>query len=177
MATCEVVRTYLQLESLADLRRTALPPTLHLRRLPSCSVATSRALYRAVGEAWHWHDRDAWPDAQLAQRLARPAISIWLLEDTQVADAPPLGYAELEQAADGAVEICYFGLVPAAIGRGLGAGFLSTVSEQAFALGATRVWLHTCTLDHPAALANYEKRGFVRFRRETYVATLPDAIG
>jgi GNAT superfamily N-acetyltransferase len=137
-------------------------------------VADSRGLYRAVGSAWHWRDRDAWPDAQLAARLARPEVSVWLLASAAEATASPLGYAELERGPEGVVEICYFGLLPSALGRGLGAGFLSTVCEQAFALGASRVWLHTCTLDHPAALANYEKRGFVRDRSETYFVDLPD---
>ncbi len=170
MPTVEVVRTYLQLGSIQDLRRVDLPADLRLQRLAACSVEISRQLYRAVGESWHWHDRDAWPDATLADRLARPQISVWVLTSPEGAT---LGYAELEQGDEGSVEICYFGLVPSAIGRGIGSGFLSTITEQAFALGARRVWLHTCTLDHPAALANYEKRGFVRYQRETYLATLP----
>ena len=171
MPTVEVVRTYLQLGSIQDLRPVDLPDGVRLQRLATCSVQTSRQLYQAVGEQWNWHDRDAWPDAMLADRLARPQISVWVLTSV---DGATLGYAELEQSDDGSVEICYFGLVPSAIGRGIGSGFLSTIAQQAFALGARRVWLHTCTLDHPAALANYEKRGFVSYRRETYLATLPD---
>ena len=174
MATRHVLRTYLQILSPHDLRRAPLPSNLRVRRLPACSVETSRSLYRAVGDPWHWHDRDAWPDAQLAERLARAQVSVWLLESSEPDTPNPLGYAELEQGPDGSIEICYFGLIPAAIGRGLGGGFLSTLVDEAFALGATRIWLHTCTLDHPAALANYEKRGFVRYRSETYATTLPD---
>jgi hypothetical protein len=51
---------------------------------------------------------------------------------------------------------------------------LTRAADEAWALGANRVWLHTCTLDSPHALPNYKARGFEEFRRERYVAQLPD---
>ena len=70
------------------------------------------------------------------------------------------------------VEILYFGLVPEAIGHGLGGFLLARTVEQAWALGAERVVLNTCTLDAPQALPNYEARGFVRVREEWYEAEI-----
>jgi hypothetical protein len=69
---------------------------------------------------------------------------------------------------DDSVEIAYFGLAPDAIGQGLGKHLLSYAVLDAWGMKPKRVWLHTCTLDHPAALPNYLARGFVPYRTETY---------
>jgi GNAT superfamily N-acetyltransferase len=82
----------------------------------------------------------------------------------------PAGYAELERQGAGDVEIAYFGLIPAFIGQGLGGWLLSHVIERAWAMAATtRVWVHTCSLDGPHALANYKARGMVEFATTTHV--------
>ena len=81
------------------------------------------------------------------------------------------GWYELRRVPeDDSVEIAYFGLAPDAIGVGLGKHLLSCAVRDAWALGPARVWLHTCTLDHPHALPNYEKRGFVPYKTEQYEA-------
>jgi GNAT superfamily N-acetyltransferase len=71
------------------------------------------------------------------------------------------GYIELTNDGAGDLEIAYFGLRPAFFGRGLGKYLLSYGVQRAWDSGAKRVWLHTCNLDGPAALANYLARGFV----------------
>ena len=78
----------------------------------------------------------------------------------------PAGYFELRRDRDGGVEIAYFGLLPEFTGRGLGGHLLTAAVERAWAPGPERVWLHTNTLDHPAALPNYLKRGFTAFHSE-----------
>lgn len=124
-----------------------------------------RALYTGVGAAYRWTDRLPWSDERLRQHLADPAISIWIL---RVHDAAA-GWFELVGPDDqGSVEIGLFGLMPDFVGRGLGRHLLSEAIRCAVSIGATRVWLHTCTLDHPAALPNYLARGFTPFRTETY---------
>jgi hypothetical protein len=70
------------------------------------------------------------------------------------------------------VEIVYFGLMRHAIGHGIGGAFLSDALARAWAGDTHRVWLHTCTLDHPAALPNYLKRGFSIVRTEQYTARI-----
>ncbi len=90
-------------------------------------------------------------------------------------DGTPAGYAELEAQPGGDVEIKYFGLLPAFIGLGLGGALLTDIIRRALALdGARRVWLHTCDLDHPGALANYQRRGFRIFKIEEGSEELPE---
>jgi GNAT superfamily N-acetyltransferase len=65
------------------------------------------------------------------------------------------------------VEIAYFGLLPAFIGRGLGGALLTNAIEEAWQMSPERVWVHTCTLDHPSALANYQARGMEVYKVES----------
>jgi GNAT superfamily N-acetyltransferase len=165
----EVVRTYLELRSLEQLRPARFDdPAVRVVRRDSIDTADYRRLYDAVGAPWHWTDRRAWSDERLARHLSRDVISVF---ECLVGD-DGAGFFELERHPDGAVEIAYFGLAQAFIGRGLGKALLTRAVEEAFALGATRVWLHTCTLDSPHALPNYRSRGFTPFNRETYVVQL-----
>jgi GNAT superfamily N-acetyltransferase len=167
----EVRRTYLQLKTLGDLRPAPCPdPRARVERVFDCPASFFRYLYAEVGRQYSWVDRLAWTDEQLRARLAEPGVSLHLLT---VAGAPA-GYFELAAyEGDGSVEIAYFGLLPEFLRRGLGKYLLSRAVQEAFALGARRVWLHTCTLDDPAAMPNYLARGFAPFRSETYTAELP----
>ena len=170
MPRVTVTRTYLRLSSRDAARpRRAGESRLTLERLAPCPAPLYRTLYRDVGRDWHWLDRDAWSDERLAAHLGDPGVSVHVLR----VDGELAGYFELVRHERGDVEIAYFGLVPRFFGRGLGAHLLTEAIDAAFALDATEVWLHTCTLDHPAALANYRARGFEPFRVETYEATLP----
>jgi GNAT superfamily N-acetyltransferase len=132
--------------------------------------AEYRELYRVVGEAHHWRDRRSWTDDEIRTHLASADIAVWTCE----VRGAVVGYFELRREHDGSVEIAYFGLVPAFIGRGLGGAMLTAAAEHAWAFGANRVWLHTCTLDSPHALPNYLARGFEPFREERYVAQLAE---
>ena len=87
----------------------------------------------------------------------------------------PAGYFELERQEDGSTEVAYFGLLQEYLGRGLGKHLLTAAVHQAWQTGANRVWLHTCTLDDPAALPNYLKRGFKPFKEEKYFTTVSAA--
>jgi GNAT superfamily N-acetyltransferase len=80
----------------------------------------------------------------------------------------PAGYFELRTCEDRSVEIAYFGLLPPFVGRGLGGSLLTSAVRVAWSFAPTRVWLHTSSLDHPAALPNYLKRGFTITRVEEY---------
>jgi GNAT superfamily N-acetyltransferase len=161
-----VVRTYLEMRSPEALRPASLPdPAPEVKRLQRCSVELFRYLYEEVGRAYRWTDRLGWSDDTIRNYLDTPGISIWLMS----ANDAPAGYFELREHHDRSVEIVYFGLLPESIGRGWGKYLLTRAVEAAWQLGAERVWLHTCTLDHPAALPNYLKRGFRPVREEVYV--------
>jgi GNAT superfamily N-acetyltransferase len=167
----EVVRTYLELRTPAQLRASPLPdPGVRAVHRDAIDAEHYRRLYRAVGDAWYWHDRNAWSDERLLRHLSSPAVAVWeCLVDDETA-----GFFELQREPDGSVEIAYFGLVATFMGRGIGKAMLTRAAEEAWALGASRVWLHTCTLDSPHALPNYKARGFEEVRQETYVFQLPE---
>jgi len=169
--TVEVVRTYLELRAPEQLRPARITdPEVRFVHRPRIATSAYRRLYRDVGGRWHWHDRDAWSDEELSAYLARPNVRVW---ECLVGDESA-GYFELVRSDDGAVEIAYFGLVASFTGRGIGKAMLTCAAEEAWALDASRVWLHTCTLDSTSALPNYRARGFEEFRQERYLANLPD---
>jgi len=171
MTRVEVTRTYLEMTAAAALRPASCPdPRARVERVEGCPASFFRYLYAEVGRRYHWVDHLGWTDEQLRARLADPAVSLHLVT---VAGAPA-GYFELERHADGSVEIAYFGLLPEFLGRGLGKWLLTEAVRTAWSSGPDRVWLHTCTLDDPAALPNYLARGFRPFRAETYTADLRD---
>jgi GNAT superfamily N-acetyltransferase len=167
----EVTRTFLEMRDPGQLKRKELPAGSNARfmlRQP-CSVARFREIYKRVGERWHWKDRDSWPDDRIARELANPDLYTWeLLVGEQLA-----GFFQLQKQPGPVVEIVYFGLTGDFIGQGLGGAMLTKAVDEAWALGTESVWLHTCTLDSPMALPNYESRGFVRTGKiEKYVVQL-----
>jgi GNAT superfamily N-acetyltransferase len=164
MATIQVTRSYLQLLSPGALRGTPLRPELRIEQAHPCPISFFRYLYAEVGRAYRWRERIDWSDARCADHLADARVSIWVL----YSDGAPAGYFELFRHDDRSVEIAYFGLTGDFIGRGIGKELLSAAVERAWTFGASRVWLHTCTLDDPAALPNYLARGFVQYRQERY---------
>jgi GNAT superfamily N-acetyltransferase len=161
----EVTRTYLQLTEpgrLVGAPAPALP--VRIERVLQCPASFFRYLYAEVGRAYHWVDRARWTDDEIRAYLAQPAVGLWVMWG----EGAPAGYYELMRHPDGAIEIAYFGLLPEFHGQGLGKYLLTAAVEEAWRLGASRVWLHTCTLDDPAALPNYRARGFEAFETETY---------
>lgn len=123
----------------------------------------SRFLYASVGGDLRWIDRLGWTYARWREHLDRPGVETWVAYE----QGTPAGYVELEPQDDGAVEIVYFGLIPAFRGRGIGGHLLSygaarawDLAERRPELGQTkRVWLHTCSLDGEHAMDNYLRRG------------------
>lgn len=171
MPEIEVTRTYVEMRAPDALRpASSSNPNVRVVRAERCPPSFYRYLYAEVGRRHHWRDRAAWGDDAIRAHLARPAISLWVL----YSGGAPGGYFELERHADGSVEIAYFGLLPDQMRQGLGKHLLTVAAREAWNAGATRVWLHTCTLDDPAALPNYVRRGFTPYREERYRVTIPD---
>jgi GNAT superfamily N-acetyltransferase len=170
MPTVEVTRTYLEMRDPAALRAGhADDPRLRLERIESCPVSFFRYLYREVGRDYHWVDRLTMTDEEIRDYLADPGVSIWLLSCA----GAPAGYFELKRhGSDDSVEIAYFGLLPEFLRRGYGKHLLTRAVEEAWKLEPAGVWLHTCTLDDPAALPNYLARGFTAFKEERYTAEI-----
>jgi len=162
--TISAVRTHLEMRSLAALRPVQKPALELSLEQEQVTPSEYRTLYSAVGHDWHWHDRLVVPDEELAAYLASAEVQVWVLRVSGHA----AGYFELLRHPDARVEIVYFGLVSESFGKGLGGWMLTRAIEQAFAMRASHVTLHTCTLDSPRALPNYLARGFVIAREEEY---------
>jgi GNAT superfamily N-acetyltransferase len=165
MTARQAVRTYLEMHDASELQGATAPSTeAVIERVEQCPPALWRHLYTEVGREYHWVDRLAWTDQEIATYLADPALELWILRVKE----EPAGYFELRRHDDGAVEIAYFGLLPAFTGQGLGKFMLTRAVERAWQRGANRVWLHTSSLDHSSALSNYLARGFSIWKQQTY---------
>jgi GNAT superfamily N-acetyltransferase len=161
----DAVRTYLEMRDRGALDARRLDDgSVRIERIENCPASFYRYLYTEVGREYKWIDRLGWSDDQIRAHLSHRDVGLWLL----TVRGAPAGYFELKRDTAGGVEIAYFGLLPEYIGRGLGGHLLTAAVEQAWSIGAARVWLHTNTLDHPAALANYLKRGFRAFHAESF---------
>jgi ribosomal protein S18 acetylase RimI-like enzyme len=154
---------YLEMHSPDQLRPKPQPEDLHIVECRIKQFRFNRFLYQLVGEPWQWTEKLAWSDAQWRALVEQAEHRTWVAYH-QGAIA---GYYELLRSADGAVEILYFGLVADFFGRGFGGPLLTHALQAAWAWpGTERVWVHTCTLDHPSALANYRARGLQLYREE-----------
>ena len=134
------------------------PAGASVEHLVAPSVERYRGLYHAVGHDWYLVDRARMSDAALRELLEDPRVEVHVLQ----VDGQEAGYAELDRSEPGEVRLMYFGLRPGFIGRGLGRWFLRWALARAWSHAPRRVWVDTCTLDHPRALGNYEAAGFRR---------------
>jgi len=171
--TVLVRTTHLELRSPDALRPSlTAPPDVVLLRAGVPSPELNRYLYTSVGGDWYWRDRLPWTWADWMEWLDRAELETWVLYRS----GTPAGYFELEARADDTVEIVCFGLLPGFTGTGLGGHLLTQAAHRAWRLRppVARVCVHTCTLDHPGALANYLARGFTVTREVETAMTLPE---
>ena len=169
-----VVRTtHLEMLAPAALRPARrVPPDLLLLRATVPSPEFGRFLYSAVGGDWYWRERLEWSWQRWMDWLSRPEVETWVAYER----GTPAGYFELVAHPDQSVQLTYFGLLPSFAGRGIGGYLLTQAVDRAWQLrtGVRRVWVHTCTLDHRAALPNYLARGFTIFKEEEHSVELPE---
>jgi GNAT superfamily N-acetyltransferase len=122
-----------------------------------------RKYYYGVGEKYSWLDRMVMNDEELAQKINAGNVEIFVFYVGNQA----AGYIEFLQEKK-FVEILYFGLLPAFIGKGYGKYFLQWVISKAWSYEPEWIQLNTCTLDHPNALATYKNAGFTEVRTEIH---------
>lgn len=142
---------------------------LRLVRWPSPDPGKYRALFRRVGEPWLWFSRLVLPDDDLTAIIADPRVHVFAVADRAGIE---VGMLELDFRESGQCELAYFGLVPELAGRGHGRWLMAQALAMAWTRDVARVWVHTCSLDHPAALGFYRAQGFTPFARA--VETFPD---
>lgn len=161
----QVTVWYLEMRQPSELcPRLLKDPKVQIIRAEIPSPELSRFLYTGVGGDWYWRDRLVWSYDQWMAYLNRPAVQTWVAYEA----GTPAGYVELEAQQDGSVKIAYFGLMRQFFGRGIGGYLLTRGIQQAWEMQANRVWVHTCTLDGPYALKNYQARGFRIYKTETF---------
>lgn len=173
----EVTVTHLEMRQRP--RKTRMPPAgdrkLALLRAEQPPLHFYRYLYETVGKPWLWYERRVMSDDALAAIVHDPRVEIRVL----YVDGCPAGFVELDARRLPDIELAYCGLVPEFIGQGLGLYLIDAAVERAWAYEPQpeRVWVHTCTLDHPRALLAYQHAGFQPYATETSVIDDPRETG
>ncbi|MFD1610982.1 GNAT family N-acetyltransferase [Sphingomonas tabacisoli] len=147
---------------------------LRLIRWEAPDLGRYRALFRRIGEPWLWFSRLVMPDNELARIVSDELVRIFAVVDRTGIE---VGMLELDFRTDGECELAYFGLVPELAGRGHGRWLMARALAMAWAAGVSRVWVHTCTLDHPSALGFYRAQGFTAFARAVEIFPDPRLTG
>jgi len=144
-----------------------------LRKVEMPDLGWYRDLYRRVGEEWLWFSRIRMPDAELAAKIQSPLVHVHAL----MSDGRDEGLCELDFRNLGHCEIGMFGVTAKLVGSGAGRWLMNRALELAWSRPVGRVWLHTCTFDHPAALAFYQRSGFRPFRLQVEIDDDPRLNG
>ena len=171
-------------EALSDTELAAVVTYLDMRRPPDQSIPASslkldrvevpqpehyRALFRLIGAPWLWFSRLLLDEAHLAEIIQHPRVELYSVLDEAGGEA---GMLELDFREPGECELAFIGLVPELAGQGHGRWLLAQAVRLAWREGVDRVHVHTCSLDHPAALGAYRRAGFKPFKRA--VERFPD---
>ena len=154
---------YLEMRSAAQLQAKPQPQGLVIQEAEIKEYRFNRYLYQLVGEPWHWCDKLNDTDEQWKNYAEADNLRTWVA----YRQGSIAGYFELQRQQDGDVEIVYFGVAPQFIGQGIGGYLLTQALTMAWQWqGTQRVWVHTCSLDHPGALQNYKARGMQHYKTE-----------
>ena len=154
------VVTYLEMRELPSLE--VPQSTLQLRRVSEPTAEQYRALFRRVGSPWLWFSRLTLTDEGLEAIIRHPGIELFEVAAVEAV----VGMLELDFREPGECELAFVGLVPSLSGQGHGRWLLAEAVSRAWAgEGVSRVHVHTCSLDHPAALAAYRRAGFTPYKR------------
>lgn len=153
------VVTCLEMRARPASARAGLPEGFSLRPLARDDLAGFRALFSKVGRDWMWFSRIVMADEKLAAILGDPAVEPFALSD----GSEDVGLLELDFRALPDCELAFFGVVKDRIGTGLGRALMNEAIDRAWSRPITRLWVHTCTYDHPGALAFYRRSGFIPY--------------
>jgi GNAT superfamily N-acetyltransferase len=153
------VVTYLEMH--APPAQELPPSTLQLSRVADPTADRYRALFRKVGAPWLWFSRLVMPDEQLEAIIRHPEVELFEVAAVEAV----VGMLELDFREPGQCELAFIGLVPELSGKGHGKWLLGEAVRRAWRDGVKRVHVHTCSLDHPAALPAYIRAGFSPYRR------------
>lgn len=168
-----VVVTFLRQEQPPEPPVPKLPADTSLVRLTRPSVAYYRYLYDTVGGPYVWWLRRTMSAEDLAALISDRSVTLHVL----YRDGEPAGFFELEQRGADSVNLSYFGLMPHVIGRGLGWALLHAAIAESWSRRPRVLTVNTCTADHPRALPNYLRAGFLPIRSVREVWDVPNRLG
>jgi GNAT superfamily N-acetyltransferase len=161
------VVTYLEMRAPPD--QPVPSSSLSLKRVEVPQPEHYRELFRLIGAPWLWFSRLIVDDAHLAAIIQHPKVELYtVLDDT----GREVGMLELDFREPHECELSFIGLVPELSGRGHGRWLLAEAVGRAWREGVERLHVHTCSLDHPAALLAYCRAGFTPYKRA--VERFPD---
>ena len=158
-----VQRNFLELKDLKNLKTNSINEKKYLVKKIKPDFQLNKFFYKQVGKKHRWIDRLSWSDKKWINYISNRNLETYIISefDELVGFFELLYNPELEET-----EISYFGLLEEYIGKGIGGYALSVAIKKSFEKNIRRVWLHTCTLDHPNALKNYIARGMTVFKKE-----------
>ena len=158
-----VQRNFLELKDLKNLKTNSINEKKYLVKKIKPDFQLNKFFYKQVGKKHRWIDRLSWSDGKWINYISNKNLETYIIsESEELAGFFELLYnPELKET-----EISYFGLLEEYIGKGIGGYALSVAIKKSFEKNIRRVWLHTCTLDHPNALKNYIARGMTVFKKE-----------
>jgi GNAT superfamily N-acetyltransferase len=167
------VATFLEMRAKPSLPAPVPDGGFRLERWRDADLAAYRALFKAIGENWLWYSRLVMPDHELSRIFGDPRIEIYrLFERDRI-----VGMLELDFSARDECELSFLGLVREAMGKGTGRFLMNEAIRLAWAKPIERFWLHTCTFDHPAALAFYRRSGFIPYQVAIEISPDPRLTG
>jgi GNAT superfamily N-acetyltransferase len=167
------VVTCLELLERPALRTERAAAPWRLRRVPRPEAAWYRELYARIGAEWLWFSRLLMPVPALEAIIQHADVEVYALE----AAGRDEGLLELDFRERGECELAFYGLASALLGQGAGRWLMNRALERAWARPIRRLWVHTCTNDHPGALAFYLRSGFRAYARRVEVADDPRLSG
>lgn len=144
-----------------------------LQRLAQPDPDTYRAVYRSIGDEWVWFSRILMSDDELTAIIRHPLVEVYGLKVGEKIE----GLLELDFRVTGEAELAFFGVGSSLIGGGAARRLMNRALELVWQRPVTRFWVHTCTMDHPNAIAFYVRSGFVPFRRQIEIAPDPRLRG
>ena len=163
----KVLRSYLEINSLSDLRAASKPHKRYSVVLAELNdFQLNKFFYKNIGKKYNWVDRLEWSDQKWIEYISNKNLSTFILKDN---DELVGFFVLIFHPLINEVEIAYFGILEEYFGKKLGAHLLSEAITCGFALKTKRVWVHTCSLDHKNALQNYMARGMSIFKEETLI--------
>ena len=123
----------------------------------------NKFFYKQIGKEHFWRDRLIWTDKQWLKYSSNPLLETWILKNNK---GELIGYYEIEKHENKEFELINMGILSDYRSKGFGALLLNHVLNKSYENKAEKVWVHTCSLDHKYALANYLSRGFKIFKKE-----------